>query len=191
MNAIKEVISYLITGGMDTAEAAALVALAVAEGSIQKRSSGAERTARWRERKASQSVTERHTVTTGSERHKPSQTVTNRHNVTQLSLSIDSSTVVKGKEEKKEREPRRKPRGALPADFKLTDAMRQLALDRGVPAAKIPADFDRFCDYHRSKGTLSADWMASWRTWADRSVQYAQQAETTQRQASTYVDGRL
>jgi hypothetical protein len=191
MNAIKEVISYLITGGMDTAEAAALVAMAVAEGNLQKRSSGAERTARWREKKASQTVTERHNVTPTDDRHKPSLSVTERHNVTQLSLSVDSSTVVKGKEEKKEREPRRKPRHGLPADFKLTDAMRQLALDRGVSTARIPQDFDRFCDYHRSKATLSADWMASWRTWADRSVQYAQQAETAQRQASTYVDGRL
>jgi hypothetical protein len=52
MQAIKEVISYLITGGMDAAEAAALVAMAIAEGTAPKgESSGAKRMRDYRNRR--------------------------------------------------------------------------------------------------------------------------------------------
>lgn len=187
MSAIRNIISTLVKGGMDPIDAAALMASAMLESVPKTRSSGAERALRYREKKALRNVTKRDEVTPDENVTKRDETVTNRDNVTTLSLSIEKEPK---KERKKEREVKHKPRHALQPDFKLTDAMRQLALGRGVTPEKIPKDFDRFCDYHRSKGTLSADWMASWGTWASRSVQYSQQ-NLAPREVSTYVDGRL
>ena len=72
MNAVSELIQALIDHGMTAADAAILVARAGAEMNARGPSNGALRTRRWRERKASPNVTERHGTS-------PSQSVTNRH----------------------------------------------------------------------------------------------------------------
>ena len=59
----------------------------------------------------------------------------------------------------------------MPAQFDLTDEMRQFARQNGVadPAAESAA----FCDYHRSKGSTFKDWLAAWRTWVRNAKKFA------------------
>lgn len=192
---IGDLVERLVSTGISISEAGEIIAAAFAAGvasSASQKSVSALRQQRYRNRKIgvtnrNESVTTLRPELGRDPVTKRNESVTNRNVVTSLSLSIEKEPK---KERKKEREVKHKPRYALQIDFKLTDAMRQLALGRGVPAEKIPKDFDRFCDYHRSKGTLSADWMASWGTWTSRSVEYGQQNLVT-REVSTYVDGRL
>ena len=160
MNAIKEVISYLITGGMDTAEAAALVALAVAEGNPKRRSSNAERQARYRDRKAAQTVTNRNAVTPEPDVTNRNENVTNRNNVTD-DISILSL------ESKKDKPPKHKKRNALPSDFYLNERMSGYAFQKQWPREKIDFQFRKFCNFHSAKGSLMANWEAAWRNWVD------------------------
>lgn len=46
---------------------------------------------------------------------------------------------------------------------------REFAEARGV---NITAEAERFLYYHQERGTLSANWQASWRTWCLRSVEF-------------------
>jgi hypothetical protein len=57
-----------------------------------------------------------------------------------------------------------KARSQIPEGNWLTDADRTFAGDR-CPDMDIDATFDDFRNHHTAKGSLSADWHASWRTW--------------------------
>jgi uncharacterized caspase-like protein len=107
LSATGELIAALIAGGMDAAEAAGLVARAAVEmtGALTKKSAGAARQQRWRERnKASQSVTaetgesvsNRNESVTRDAGDEASQTVSNRNEASQRNAPSLS------KEEKKE-----------------------------------------------------------------------------------------
>lgn len=166
MSAIRELTAVLIAGGMDPADAAVLVANAVIEGSAKKRSAGAERTARYRDRKASQSVTERDGVTDELERDESVTTVTKRHIVTGTNTN----------NKKDSRRKRTASRTSLPSDFTLDPAMTGFAVGRGFDPPRIAREFEKFCNYHRSKGSLFADWAAAWRTWVNNGIEYSKAA---------------
>jgi hypothetical protein len=192
---IREAISALISSGMDPVDAAALIAAAVIEGSGSgpPKSTSALRQQRYRDRKCSvtkrnESVTPLRVVSENETVTDRNESVTKRNDVTVLSLSIEEESK---KERKKEREPRRKSRNALPSDFSLTDEMRKFAIDRKISADKIQYQFFRFIDYHKSNGTLSADWAASWRTWVNRSIEFETKNLKAQTEGSNRVDPRL
>jgi hypothetical protein len=192
---IREAISALISSGMDPVDAAALIAAAVIEGSGSgpPKSTSALRQQRYRDRKCSvtkrnESVTPLRVVSENETVTERNESVTKRNDVTVLSLSIEEDSK---KERKKEREAKRKPRHALPADFKLTDDMRQFALSRGFSTDKIQRQLERFIDHHKSQGTLSADWAASWRTWVNRSIEFETKNLRDQTERSNRADPRL
>lgn len=60
----------------------------------------------------------------------------------------------------------------LPADWSLTDAHLEAASRRGFDAARAAAEAERFCDYHRAKGSRMVDWLAAWRTWLGNAVTF-------------------
>lgn len=188
MLAIKEVISRLIQGGMDPADAAALMAAAVVEATPKNRSSGAERAARYRDRKRDKallSVTKRDAKIPDQSVTKRDESVTKRDVVTNAHIYNLSSSL----ESKKEKQlPRRKPRHALPVDFQLTGPMTEYAVKRSWPQPKIDRQFEKFKNYHQSKGTLAASWPATWQQWVLNDYDAKNEPG---RQASTYVDGRL
>jgi hypothetical protein len=55
----------------------------------------------------------------------------------------------------------------------LDDKARKFASDRHFDDRETEAMYDRFVDYHKSKGDESADWSASWRTWVRNQVEFA------------------
>ena len=61
----------------------------------------------------------------------------------------------------------------VPDDFSVTDAMRTYAGTKGVAADAVDRETERFLDHHRAKGTTMLDWVAGWRNWMARSLDYA------------------
>lgn len=165
MHAIEEVVSRLIAAGMDPAAAASLVACAVIEGASKKRSSGAERAARYRERKAAETVTNRDAVTPASSPPERDESVTKRDNVTRTNLFEEEKISTAPKASRK--------RTSLPSPFPLNETMRAFAASKGLDPPRIAREFEKFCDFHRSKGSLFVDWQAAWRTWVGNAVEYS------------------
>jgi hypothetical protein len=68
-----------------------------------------------------------------------------------------------------------------PDGFHLTDAMADLAADKaGWDQGRAFAEFERFENYHRSKGSAFADWEAAWRTWVSNGKRYDRERDAQQ-----------
>lgn len=65
---------------------------------------------------------------------------------------------------------RAKSRTKLPEDFAPIEADRSLARELGV---SLEVEFPKFCDHHRGKGTLGADWRATLRYWLRNSKRFS------------------
>jgi len=179
VNATAELIAALTAGGMNPAEAAGLVARAAVEmtGALTKKSSGAARQQRYRERhKASPNVTpteapnitERNESVTRDAGHEASQSVTNRNEASQsdgaenspLILSSSSSLeegLSRRKESKKERAPKKR-NAPLPGNWTPPVHAYHVAEENGVNVQIVEQIFR---DYLKSSGKLYADYDAA------------------------------
>lgn len=84
----------------------------------------------------------------------------------------------KRREEKKikpSRVPRSNSKTPYPEDFDVTVEMIEQAVRIGVPRDAVVTESRQWRDHHKAKGSLFADWVASWRTWMRNSVKFAQQ----------------
>ena len=164
MNATQELIAALVAGGMDVAEAASLVARAAVEmtASISRKSTGAIRQKKYRDRNKASRVTSRsEPVETQME---ASQTVTNRNeSVTRYGggentpLILPSLNLEEGLSEKKESKKERVPKkrnGPLPENWQPPGRAFEVASELGLAVPPIEA---RFRDYLKSSGRLYAD----------------------------------
>lgn len=77
--------------------------------------------------------------------------------------------------EKKEREPRSRPRSTLPPDWKLPPEYRTYAMDHGFGHGQVERIATKFFNYHRAKGSKMADWLAAWRTWIGNQIEWGNQ----------------
>lgn len=164
MAAIEELTSELVSRGMDPGAAAAMVARAMLEAATPKRSKEAERALRYRQRQKErdESVT-RHD---GFKRNERDESVTNRD---------DDRVPLSSKKDIGRTSPSRvtRKRCSLPVGFLLSEKMRAYALSKGLDPPRITREFEKFCDHHRAKGSLFADWEAAWRTWVGHSIEFA------------------
>ena len=60
----------------------------------------------------------------------------------------------------------------IPGDLALSEKGRAFAAQRGFLNGTVDAMWERFTSYHASKGTQSADFEASWRTWVLNQEQF-------------------
>lgn len=63
----------------------------------------------------------------------------------------------------------------IPADWSLTDELRQKAIEIGVPPGAVDTEADQFRDHWKGasgKGSTSPDWPAKWRTWCRNAVKW-------------------
>lgn len=67
----------------------------------------------------------------------------------------------------------RKPhaRQQLPADFALTEAMREQAKAR-APGCDVETWFQDFTAHHQAHGKAMLDWSAAWRTWISNGLKF-------------------
>jgi Ni/Co efflux regulator RcnB len=166
VSAVAELTDALIAAGMTAGEAAGLLARAHAEMAVPAPSKAAIRTRRWRANRASQTVTERHTVTPESTEPEASPSVTERHKPSPCDgASLSLSTEDKSKKEGK-REVRRGER--LSPDWRPTDHDIEAAIKRGISHDRIPIVAEKFKNHWLTKTgskTTSTNWHLNWCTW--------------------------
>jgi len=66
---------------------------------------------------------------------------------------------------------------SLPAGFEVTEAMKSWAREKAA-GIDIPAETEKFKNYHLSKGSTFKDWNAAWRTWMGKAVDYSKSNPT-------------
>jgi hypothetical protein len=77
---------------------------------------------------------------------------------------------------------REKSRTQVPDDFRPDANGTAKAEACGL---NVPAEIERFIDNHKGKGTLRADWQASWRTWVGMAVEFGRGGRAPARAAQT------
>jgi hypothetical protein len=171
MSNIGELVSRLVAQGIDVEEASEIVALAVAAGaasSAYRKSPGAIRTERWREK---QGVTKRHKTSHGDARPEASQSVTERHKASQC----DGASLSKSNKIDKKRE-----RGTQLSDgWRPSDAAWRSAVDR-VGEQRAEVELVKFRNHAADKGRVSKSWDAAFRNWIDRAIEYGGLPQPTQ-----------
>jgi len=161
MEATRELITALVAGGMDAAEAAGLVARAAVEmtASVTRKSTGALRQQRYRERnKASRNVTGETQMEASPNVTKRNEGVTCDAGGEKPPLILPSSLSLEGglsrkKESKKER-VQKKRNAPLPENWQPPPRAFDVAAELGLTLPPIEA---RFRDYLKSSGRLYAD----------------------------------
>lgn len=198
MTVIATALKYLIEAGV-TGDVL-VTAIAEIEASLNEpraRSSGAERTRRWREKKAEQAshVTSQasQSVTVTSQASQPSQepgviyNTTRAHAFIPVGLSNDNPnslppyspppTQIAEDEatapRKASRATKSKPRTAIFETSQPTDADRDAATKAGLQPEEFRDQWRAFRDYHIGRGSRMADWSAAWRTWLGNMRRFA------------------
>ena len=181
MTATAELIAALVAGGMAAAEAAGLVARAAVEmtGALTRKSSGAVRQQRYRERhKASQSVTLDNAVTVTNRNETvtrdaepgASQSVTNRNEASQRD---GVSLYKKEKEEIIKKENKRESRATqLPEDWRPPAKHWEEAISILGDLDRAELELRKFKLHAADKGRLAKNWSAAWVKWALQAIEY-------------------
>ena len=63
-------------------------------------------------------------------------------------------------------------------EFSITEDLRNWAMAKGLSSATIQTETEKFSDWHRSNGSVKADWNATWRTWIRKHLEW-KKAETS------------
>lgn len=176
--------------------------LSVVEKLAERRpATGAERTRKWRERKASQIVTCDGVTSQASQ---ASQNVTNdasreEYNTTRapavipVGLSNDNPPLVnplfvpQPETTASRKASRAKPRTRIAENQLPSEADAKHATERGLSRGEFLAEWRRFVDWHRAKGSTMADWQAAWRTWLGNRDRFAQPRAGPQREETSGV----
>jgi hypothetical protein len=81
---------------------------------------------------------------------------------------------------------KKKPTGptAPPEFIKITPDMREWAKDNQI-VCSLERETDNMLDHYRSKGERRADWLATWRTWMRRTLQYGGSTNGSHKQEPT------
>lgn len=165
---LSDLIDRMVAAGLSPGEAGSIAAEIYAAGvaAASVRSSGAERTRRWRH-KTSQSVTERHAPETSpnvTERHQPSQCDAS-------TVSPIDTNIKKGKRQNSDR-PSRGTR--IEPEWLPSEADRLLAKQEGFSENEVNREALRFRDYWKGRagsGGVKLDWPATWRNWIRTSAE--------------------
>lgn len=170
MNTLGSLINRMVQAGLSAGEAGAIAAEIYAAGvaSASVRSSGAERTRRWRNNKASQTVTKRHAVTPDIDGGETSPNVTERHKPSQSDATTVSPIDTKIKNSKRQNSERSSRGTRLAPDWVPTDVDKSAAKQEGLSEFEISKEALRFRDYwigRAGSGGVKLDWSATWRNW--------------------------
>ena len=77
---------------------------------------------------------------------------------------------------KKPRAAKHANKTACPDNFEVTAPMSEWAQSKGLPTERVMPETEKFLDYHRAKGSTFADWIAGWRNWVAKAVEYRERA---------------
>lgn len=166
---ISELIDRLVSHGIDPAEAGEIIALACVAGATTapfRKSSGAIRTEKWREKRRHK-TSQRDAAQTENE---ASLNVTERHKTSQC----DTSSLSKKEDIEIDLGKRGGKRASqLPPDWKPDPDEWSAAAETLGSEARAVNELAKFRDHALSKGRVAKDWQAAWRNWVRRAVEYS------------------
>lgn len=182
MSVIATALKHLIAAGVTgdalvtaIAEIEASLSEAVAAEISQKSSSaGAERTRRWRAKKASQSVTCDVTSVTVTSQASQSVTeapsraeynTTRAHAVIPVGITSVIPPIIPPFGTPHEKKSTAKRKTTIPETAQPTDRDRDAADRAGLAPEEYRDEWRAFRDHHLARGSTMLDWPAAWRTW--------------------------
>lgn len=102
------------------------------------------------------------------------------HNSTQENTTEEDKEVVGGANApattpapEKPAKPKNKRGARIPADFAITDDMRQWAIERGATGVQVEHETEKFVNYWTGESGAKAsklDWCAAWKVWVGRNL---------------------
>jgi len=66
----------------------------------------------------------------------------------------------------------------VPEEFEITDDMWTFTVNAGFSDLMVRSETEKFLDHFRAKGEKKSDWVAAWRNWLRRSVEFAPRQPT-------------
>lgn len=164
---IGSLVERLVARGLGIAEAAEIIAAAVAAGVASapyRRSPGAVRQERYRER---------HKASPSDAQNQETEAVTERHMASQSVTSDDASLSKKDNNKHSSKREGDKPLRAsqLPAEWKPGDDQWNYAC-KSLGAADATSELGKFKNHALDKGRVSKNWNAAFRNWTDRALDY-------------------
>lgn len=179
MSNIGELVSRLVAQGIDVEEASEIVALAVAAGaatSAYRKSAGAIRQQRLRDKR--KGVTKRYESVTTLRDDEALRSVTKRDE----SVTSDAASLSKSNKIDKKRE-----RGTQLSDgWRPSDAAWRSAADR-VGEQRAEIELVKFRNHAADKGRISKSWDAAYRNWIDRAIEYGGLPQPTSTATADFV----
>ena len=173
---LSKLIERMIAAGTSPGEAGAIAAeiyaLGVASASV--RSSGAERTRRWRQKQPSQSDALRHQTSHGDAEPTVSQNVTERHKASLCDADAVLPIDTKIKNSKRQNSERASRGTRIEPEWSPSLNDRETARNEGFSDSEIDREALRFRDYWVSRagpGGVKLDWQATWRNWVRTSAE--------------------
>jgi hypothetical protein len=165
-------VERMVAAGMSVGEASSIAAEIYAAGvaAASIRSSGAERTRRWREKKG---VTNRHQTSHGDADVDASPTVTERHRASQCDANAKVPIPIRDIKEDRRLKSAASRGTRLNPSWTPSDAGRAYARQEGFSEAETDREVLQFRDYWIAAAGSKAvklDWDAAWRTWLRRSA---------------------
>jgi hypothetical protein len=178
-NAVAELVDALVTHGVSADAAAVLVARAMIESATASppRSSGAERTRRWRERhKASQNVTKRHDVTARESPEGVHQFLATS-TPTSAATSTPTSTHALRTTPAAEAAPRRRQGHVIPTDWAPSAEDREYGRHLGASERlqnEVAEDMRIWAGANQNRSIArKADWSLTYRGFLRRAIKQA------------------
>lgn len=167
----REIMLELASTGLTPVQTALVVELIAASlteapDEVKKRSPGAVRTERWRERHKTSHVT--------SQTSQTSQvTDVTSHKERSLPIPLSKETIGLSKNDKPIERARETPAEIAPPEAAT------FATELGWTAARIDTEWDKFRDWHLASGTRRKDVLAAWRNWCRSPYQQEGRPEPT------------
>jgi hypothetical protein len=174
---LSDLIDRMVAAGMSAGEAGSIAAEIYAAGvaSASFRTTGAERTRRWREKQASQSDGKRHETSPRDAGTEASPNVTKRHKPSQCDANavsyIEDNKIKNSKRQNSERASRG---SRIDPDWSPSSAEEQFAIAEGLSASELKREAARFRDYWKGRagaGGVKLDWSATWQNWIRTSAE--------------------
>ena len=185
MSIIAAALKHMLASGM--AHEAIICAVAEMEENycvpnVDNRTSAAKRQARYRERMASQNVTNHNeNVTSVTDRNETSQVEIEKapfpspqRIISNPSPIPENITNIRETEILTLAKPKTSQRSQIAPNAQPTAENLNFAADEGLAIGQIRLEWAKFRDHHRAKANKMADWSAAWRTWVRNSKQFAQ-----------------
>lgn len=117
---------------------------------------------------------EKDRVRINKKRRKVSRPVADSRDPSQTVADVAHTNTEANTEVKEKRGARKRRATPLPDGFALSAELTAWTEAKGLDPKTVASEFERFCNWHRAKGSTFVDWNAAWRTWVGKHLEFRQ-----------------